>query len=252
VSGRLRVLGVGIDAVDRAAALERMSARLDEPRAPLFHVVTANPEIVMLARRDARMAAAVEEAGLVAPDGIGVALAMRLLGAKGQERTPGIELAEGLAGALAKRRGSLFLYGAAPGVAERAAERLAAEHPGLVIAGCRHGYLTGTEADEAEEAIAAARPDALFVALGAPRQELWIAERARRLPVRIAIGVGGAFDVWSGGLRRAHPVWRRLGLEWLYRILQRPKRLLRAGALVRFAGAAVWEGITGRGRVNGG
>ena len=176
-----------------------------------------------------------------------------LLGAKGQERTPGIELAEGLAGALAKRRGSLFLYGAAPGVAERAAERLAAEHPGLVIAGCRHGYLTGTEAERGGRGHRRRPAGRLVRRLGGPPARSFGSPSGRGgFPCGSPLG-WAAFDVWSGGLRRAHPVWRRLGLEWLYlRILQRPKRLLRAGALVRFAGAAVWEGITGRGRVNGG
>lgn len=235
---------VSLEEAEAAAAawLERAS-----PRA-LRHVVTLNPEMVMQARRDPALAACVREADLVVPDGVGVVWAGRTLGHPMKGRVPGIELAERLLAACAGRGLPVFLVGGrpagpeGPAVAEQAARRLAArpELAGLVVAGWHHGYFAWDSPEEARllQALEAARPALLLVGMGSPRQERFIARHRRRLAgcgVRVAIGVGGSFDVWAGRSRRAPPLMRRLGLEWLYRVAREPWRLRRVAALPAFA-----------------
>ncbi|HEY8498546.1 MAG TPA: WecB/TagA/CpsF family glycosyltransferase [Limnochordales bacterium] len=235
---------VSLEEAEAAAAawLERAS-----PRA-LRHVVTLNPEMVMQARRDPALAACVREADLVVPDGVGVVWAGRMLGHPMKGRVPGIELAERLLAACSRRGMPVFLVGGrpagpeGPAVAEQAARRLAArpELAGLVVAGWHHGYFAWDSPEEASllQALEAARPALLLVGMGSPRQERFIARHRHRLAgcgVRVAIGVGGSFDVWAGRSRRAPPLMRRLGLEWLYRVAREPWRLRRVAALPAFA-----------------
>jgi N-acetylglucosaminyldiphosphoundecaprenol N-acetyl-beta-D-mannosaminyltransferase len=128
---------------------------------------------------------------------------------------------------------SVYLLGAAPGVAEKAAEKLKQQVPNLIVAGCHDGYFTAEEEPLIVADIAARRPAALFVALGLPRQERWIKAHLQELGVPVCIGVGGSFDVISGLKQRA-PLWmQRCGLEWLYRVAKEPSRLPRLAALPR-------------------
>jgi N-acetylglucosaminyldiphosphoundecaprenol N-acetyl-beta-D-mannosaminyltransferase len=149
--------------------------------------------------------------------------------------------------ALAAERGyRLYLLGAAPGVAEEAARRLVDAHPGLVIAGTYAGSPAPEEEDAIVARITAAAPDVLFVAYGAPKQDLWIARNLERLRVPVVMGVGGAFDFISGRARRA-PAWmQRMGLEWLHRLIHQPWRWRRMLALPRFLFAVVADRLTRR------
>lgn len=239
VSSQVRVLGVRIDCLDMEAALDRIEA-LVEAGGPHL-VATANPELVMRARRDPAFARVLESASLCLADGWGVVWAARRRGAVLAARVTGTDLVPLLARRCAERGWSIFLLGGAPGVAEQAARRLYEAAPGLVVAGVSSGS-AAPEADASQAgAVSSARPKVLLVAFGAPRQELWIDRNRLLLGVPVAIGVGGAFDFLSGRIARAPEFMRRRGLEWLFRLARQPWRAGRMMALPRFAIAAWLE-----------
>ncbi len=231
--GSIRVLGVRVDDLDTEGTLDGIEELLGEGGHHM--IATVNPEFVMLARRDPEFHRLLESAALCLADGWGVTWAARRQGRPLAARVTGVDLIPALAERAARRGWRLFLLGAAPGVAEAVAALLEAEHPTLVIAGS-HAGVAGPEGDEESlRLIAAARPDILLVAYGAPRQELWIARNLARLEAGVGIGVGGAFDYLSGRVPRA-PAWmRRAGLEWIYRLLRQPWRARRMAVLPLFA-----------------
>ena len=219
---KINILGVAFDALTLGEAEERADALLCSGAGG--YIVTANPEIVLRCREDAAYAAAVNGAKLVLADGVGDLCAARILGTPLPGRVAGADLVPRLLARLAERGGSVFLYGARPGVAERAGESLQSACPGLRIAGTENGYISDETA--LLEALEREKPDLLLLGLGAPRQELWMAENRQRTPA-VMIGVGGLLDVFAGDIPRAPETWQRLGLEWLYRLLREPRRFKR-------------------------
>ncbi len=197
--------------------------------------VSLNPELLVRAQEDERIASALAEADLRFPDGVGAVWAARMQGVEGVERVPGIELAERILEGAAEDGLSVFFLGAAPGVAADAASRMRQRYPGLDVAGARHGYFGEEEQDSVVEEVRRSGADILLVALGAPRQELFLHRHRGELGVPVALGVGGSFDVWAGRVRRAPEAFRRLSLEWAYRLVTQPARLRRQLALPRFA-----------------
>jgi N-acetylglucosaminyldiphosphoundecaprenol N-acetyl-beta-D-mannosaminyltransferase len=229
----IRVLGVRIDAVDPEQALGRIEGLITAGGQHL--VVTVNPEFIMRARRDPQFKQVLERADLCLPDGWGVTWAARRQGRPLPARVTGTDFIPLLAERAVARGWRLFLLGAAPGVAEEVADVLRDRVPGLLITGC-HAGVAGPEGDEESlRLIAEAGADILLVAYGAPRQELWIARNLERLPAAVGIGVGGAFDYLSGRVTRAPGWMRRLGLEWLFRLLRQPWRAGRMAVLPVFA-----------------
>ena len=181
---------------------------------------------------------------MVLADGVGVTKAAAMLGTPLKARVPGIDFASGVMARLAQRGGSVFLFGAKPGVAEEAAEKLKGMFPGLIVAGTADGYFT----DDAPivEKINAAGPDLLMVCLGSPKQELWMSAHAGRLNAGLMAGLGGSLDVFAGRVERAPEAWRRLGLEWLYRVIKEPKRLGRVMKLPLFVVEAAGQRAKGK------
>ncbi len=240
----VRILGVRTDNVDLPKAVERilMLAASGSPH----QVVTVNPEFVMLAQDDAAFRAALEQADLALPDGVGLVLAARVLGTPLYGRATGVETTLTLADAAARRGLSFYLLGAAPGVAEAAAARLVMRAPGLRIAGTYAGSPALEEEDAIVERIRRAAPDFLLVAFGAPQQDLWIARNLRRLGVPVAMGIGGTLDYISGRVPWAPALWRRCGLEWLHRLIHQPWRWRRMLALPRFALYVLGSRLQGR------
>lgn len=207
-------------------------------------IVTLNPEMLMRARDDAVFWTLLQHTALNVPDGIGLVWAARRRGVPVPERVPGVELFEALCARAAQRGWRPFLLGAAPGVAERAAAVLEARYPGLQVAGCYAGSPAPEEEDAIVERVRATGADMLFVAYGAPAEELWLGRNLARTGARLGVGVGGAFDFIAGVTRRA-PLWvRRVGLEWLHRLLLQPWRWRRQRVLPLF----VWLVLTGQDR----
>jgi N-acetylglucosaminyldiphosphoundecaprenol N-acetyl-beta-D-mannosaminyltransferase len=233
------ILGVRVHTVsvaESAAILDRMAA---SGRGHL--VIPVNPEMIIAAQKNREFRDALNGASLVLPDGTGVKVAARLHGHSGTDRVTGVDTVDTLARIAVRRGLRLFLLGAQPGIAERAGEALQARHPGLVIAGCFAGSPTRAEEDDICRRVAEARADILMIAYGAPKQELWCVRNLARLPVRIAMCVGGSFDFLAGRTSRA-PAWmQRMGLEWLYRLVQEPRRWRRMLALQTFAVRALAE-----------
>lgn len=240
------LLGVRIHDVSMAEAVEvaRACLRSGQPH----RIVTPNAEMVMAARRDSGFRRILNESTLAIPDGAGLLLAGRLLGTPLRAQVTGTDLADQIAGLGAAEGYRLFLLGGAPGVAERAAEKLRARHPGLAIAGT-HAGAPAPSADSSTRIrlSAAGRIDALLVAYGAPNQERWIERNQEALGIPLAIGVGGAFDFLSGRVPRAPALLRRAGFDWLFRLIIQPWRWRRQLALPRFVVAIVWEGMRRRG-----
>lgn len=235
---RIDVLGVGFDNLTMDEAVEAALGFTAGREAK--YACTPNPEIVMAARENPSLAAALSGAELVLADGVGITKAAGMLKTPLKSRVPGIDFAQNLIARLAERGGSVYLFGAKPGVAEAAAERLQESFPGLAVAGTSDGYFT--DDTSIVEKINAASPDFLMVCLGSPKQELWMAGKAGRLSCGLMAGLGGSLDVLAGNVQRAPETWRRLGLEWLYRVIKEPKRITRLAKLPLF----VLEAAKGR------
>ena len=232
---RIDVLGVGFDNITAGEAVSRAREIINSGEKA--YVVTPNPEIVWMAKSNEQLRGAIDGAGLVLADGIGIIIGARILGTPLAAKIPGIDFASALFTEMAKSGGSVYLLGAATGIAEDAGRNLARSHPGLVIAGTSDGYFEDDE--PVIEKINAARPDVLLVCLGAPKQELWMAENVKRLDVRLLAGLGGSLDVFAGAVRRAPVFWRKLQLEWFYRLLCEPRRIKRMIKLPMFLLATV-------------
>jgi len=221
-------LGVGFDDVTMDQAVAE-GVRLMETQGA-HYVVTPNPEIVEACREDPDALAAVNGADLVLADGIGVVYGAKILGTPLKGRVPGIEFAQRLMGRMDGK--SLFLLGAKPGVAEKAAERLREQYPGLRIAGTHDGYFQ--EDGPVVDAIRASGADVVFVCLGAPKQEKWMRKNGDACGAHLLIGLGGCLDVFSGQVQRAPEAFQKLGLEWLHRLLKNPSRMGRMMKLPLF------------------
>lgn len=239
---RTTILGIAFDPVTMNEALDRAMALLDSPGPHI--AVTPNAEIVQRARQDSTLSAILARAHLVLPDGAGVILASRILGCPLKERVPGVDFALRLAEPIAKSGHRLFLLGAAPGVAEEAAARLTAAHPGLNICGVHHGYFE--DPSSPAELIRRSEADVVFVCLGSPRQEKWMDRYGRETGAKLLIGLGGSLDVFAGRVKRAPALWQKAGMEWLYRALKEPVRLKRVVKLPLFLCAAVGARIKGK------
>lgn len=227
---KINILGVDFDNLSPQEALaEGLALAQGEGFA---YLVTPNPEIVNMARADESYRALLNGAALVLPDGIGIIYAAKILKKPIEERVPGIDFATALLGEMAKRGLRLYLLGAKPGVAARAAERLMAEHEGLVVCGVQDGYFSDEEA--AAAAIREAAADVAFVCLGAPKQERFMAKLGPTTGAKLMLGLGGALDVFSGEVARAPVGFQKLGLEWLYRLLCQPSRIGRMAKLPLF------------------
>jgi len=238
---RIEVLGVGFDDLTMDQVVGRaLDAIADRAGG---YVVTPNPEIVWLCRKNPDLERIVNAAELVLADGVGITLGAKILRRPLRARLPGIDFATYLLEEMAQRGRSVFLYGAKPGIAKRAGQALMAQYPGLKIAGTADGY---GEDGPVIDAIRAAEPDLLLVCLGAPKQEIWMAAHKGQLGAGLMVGLGGALDVFAGTAERAPVRWRKLGLEWLYRLMKEPRRIGRMMRLPLFLLAVVWQRIRRR------
>ena len=230
---RITLLGVPVDAITYDGWMAQLDGWMRDGSAAR-QVCTVNPEFIMIAQGDPIFRHILQRAALCVPDGAGLLWACRRMGFPLPERVTGSDGLPLIARAAAQRGWRLYLLGAAPGIAERAAGRLVAQYPALEIAGTYAGSPAADEEDAIVARVNASVADILFVAYGAPQQDKWIARNLPRLQVSMAMGVGGSLDFVAGAAPRA-PLWlRQRGLEWLYRLLRQPWRWRRMLRLPRF------------------
>ncbi|WP_217586456.1 WecB/TagA/CpsF family glycosyltransferase [Lentibacillus saliphilus] len=188
-------------------------------------IVAVNPEKVLKAQADDNLRQLLNQATYQIPDGVGILIASKFKKGLIKERVTGIDMLLALCEMAEKHDKTVFLYGAKPGVGEKARENLLKTFPSLRVVGVMDGYEKNHQ--KILDTINLAKPDILFVGLGSPRQEYWILENMPQLNVRIFQGVGGSFDVLSGNIKRAPRFFRKSGLEWLYRLGKEPYRIKR-------------------------
>ncbi len=223
---RVNLLDMWIDKVDVRNAVARIDAFVRSGRP--HQVMTVNVDFLRLGLENRAFHHLINTADLTVPDGMPLLWGAKLLGDPLPERVTGVELIGECAGLSAEQGHTIFLLGAGPGVAEEAATVLRARYPGARIVGAYAPPTAGVDPEEDERTVRLVqemRPDILFVAFGAPKQDEWIRQNMRRLDVPVCMGVGGAFDMLAGRVRRA-PAWmQQSGLEWAYRLAQEPTRL---------------------------
>jgi len=229
---RMNILGVLLDQTDYQKAYRQAERFLDSSGNKV--IVTPNAEIIMAAQKNPELRAALNSADLCLPDGIGVVIASKILGKPLAERTTGFDFMMKLLELANKKSLSLFLLGGKPEVAEKAGEKICSMFPNVEIVGCHDGYFGGNEEIEVVNLINHTKPDILLVAMGCPKQEIFMIKNKNKMQFKIAMGVGGSFDVLSGNVQRAPQFVQNIGLEWLYRLIMQPSRLKRVGALPAF------------------
>lgn len=228
----IEILGCRLDPIDATQAAQRIVELARTSGGA--QVVTLGTEMVVYAQNDERFREIVNGSALSLCDTIGLLAVARKRGAGLRERVAGVELIERLCREAAAQALPVYFLGSAEGVAAEAAAVLSRRYPGLRVAGARNGYFSEAESPAVVAAIAASGAKLLFAGLGSPRQEFWLADHLRETGCGAGIGVGGSFDVVAGRVARAPQSFRRLGLEWLYRLLKEPRRWRRQLALPRF------------------
>lgn len=194
--------------------------------------VAINPEKVIKAKSDPKLKSLLNRATYQIPDGTGIVIASRIKGGNINSRITGIDLMDHICKLAEKQNYKIYLYGAKPGIANQAKQKLEEKYPDIKIVGTTNGYEKNN--DQIINNINASEADILFVAMGSPRQEEWIIEHLDKVKVKVFQGVGGSFDVLSGDIKRAPLFFRKFGLEWAYRLLLEPSRIKRQLALPRF------------------
>lgn len=217
------LFGLPIAAVRMADVLPMVDAAVAERRP--FQIGVVNAAKVVNMRRDPRLRDDVLASDIVLADGMSLVWASRLIGRPLPERVAGIDLMFRLLERSAEKGHRVFCLGATQAVLDAAVANFRALYPALVVAGTQHGYFGVDEEPRVAQMIAASRADIVFIAMTSPRKEQFLAQWSRVLDVPVWHGVGGSFDVASGKVERAPVIWQRLGLEWLYRVKQEPRRL---------------------------
>ncbi|MDK2865985.1 MAG: N-acetylglucosaminyldiphosphoundecaprenol N-acetyl-beta-D-mannosaminyltransferase [Clostridiales bacterium] len=228
----VKILGVKFDKLDFDEAYQRFTTFMMQDETKM--IFTPNSELVMMAQEDEAFRQILNEGDLTVPDGIGIILASRIHNLELTERIPGIDLMAKMLAYANRSNKSIFLFGAKPGVAEKAAQNIAEQYGNIKIVGVQDGYFDEREELRILDRINEVKPDILFTALGAPKQEKWIYKYRKLLNVKVAMGVGGSIDVWAGTAKRAPKIFQKMGLEWFYRLLKEPTRIGRMMLLPKF------------------
>ncbi len=234
----VNILGVHVNKYTMEEAVEKASSLMKTEN--LSMIFTPNSEIILYASNNPEFAEVLNKGDMVIPDGIGVVYGAKILKNPIKERVAGYDLVCNLLPIMAEKGQSVYLLGAKPGVAEKAAETLLAKHPGLVIAGTHDGYFKDDEEVIAD--INKCVPDFLMVCLGFPKQENWIYNNREKLNAKLAIGAGGCLDVFAGTVQRAPEFYCNHGIEWLYRLVKQPTRFVRMLSLPKFGLKVLFKG----------
>lgn len=234
----VNILGVHVNKYTMQEAVRKASSLMETEE--LSMIFTPNSEIILYASNNPEFAEVLNKGDMVIPDGIGVVYGAKILKNPIKERVAGYDLVCNLLPVMAEKGQSVYLLGAKPGVAEKAAETLLAKHPGLVIAGTHDGYFK--DDDEVIADINKCAPDFLMVCLGFPKQENWIYNNREKLNAKLAIGAGGCLDVFAGTVQRAPDFYCEHGIEWLYRLAKQPTRFVRMLSLPKFGLKVLFKG----------
>ena len=224
------ILGVQVNTENYDELIPKVFQNIDDKKKSL--VVAINPEKLMKAKDDPELKALLNRAEFQIPDGIGVIIASKLQKGNITSRVTGVDMMDRVVREAARTQKSIFLYGAKPGIADKAAAKLIETYPNLIVAGTQDGY--EKDNNKVIASINKAQPDILFVAMGSPKQEQWIEQYRDELYPILYQGVGGSFDVLAGNVKRAPAIFQRFGVEWLYRLLKEPSRLKRQMNLPKF------------------
>ena len=228
----IRIMGIDCDAVTKAEVLAYFDDYLAEERC--HHIITLNPEMILEAQTNSEFKELLSKADLKFPDGIGLVYASKIVGEPLTERVTGIDFANDALIRLAETGKTAYFFGSKPGIAELAAKNMEEKIPGLKVAGFHDGYFKpGAESAIIEE-INASGADMLLLGLGSPKQEFFVQKYKEILKPKVAVGIGGSFDVWSGTLKRAPKFYIDHNIEWLYRLIQEPSRIKRMSKLPAF------------------
>jgi N-acetylglucosaminyldiphosphoundecaprenol N-acetyl-beta-D-mannosaminyltransferase len=230
---KVRIYGVPISKMSMKQTVDYLT-KVIEYKQP-HQVITANPIMVMAAQDDPSYLKMMQSAELIVPDGTGVVWAANHVGQPVAERVPGYDLIHELMKVGEKKAWKVYLLGASNEVIQAAAEKIRTMYPKVSLVGVRDGYFGDAEDAQVIQAIKDAEPDLLLVGRAAANQEPWIGKYKEQLGVPVMMGVGGSFDVLSGKLKRAPKFFRKLRLEWFYRLLQEPWRYKRMLLLPKFA-----------------
>lgn len=235
---RVDILGITVNTYSMQETVEEIRRAVENQVE--IRVVTANPEMIYASGNDQRLRRLINSADVVTADGIGVVWAARRLGTPVQERVTGIDLVQALFPLADVQKWRIFFLGGKSGVAQRAGTQVVQKYPGIAWDET-HGYFSSEEEAYVVEKIRCFQPDILFVGLGAPRQEYWIAEHPGLATV--SVGVGGSFDALAGNVIRAPKRVQEFQLEWLYRLWKEPWRWKRQSVLPRFVIKVLWQGF---------
>lgn len=224
---RRSILGVPVDIIDMSIAIEQID-NLIKSNYKGNYIFAINAEKIIALQKDSFLKKMAEEATLLIPDGIGAVIAIKLLYGIKVQRVPGVDLMHNICMEASKKVYKIYIYGAREEVNKKSVEKLKAAYPGINIVGRCNGYLREEKMDELVKEINESQADILFIALGSPKQEKWIQKYLPKLTsVKVCQGIGGTLDTIVGQVKRAPEIYRKLGLEWLYRLVKEPKRIKR-------------------------
>lgn len=228
---KIDILGVRVDNVSFEEAVNKVEEFIGDKNK--HYVVTPNPEIGILAQKDHKLRQILNSADLAIPDGIGLIWASRILGSRLKERVTGVDLMEKFCQVAEKKGFSVGLLGGKNGVASLCAAVLKNRFEKLKLVVFDKNQPIYKDVD------------ILFVAMGAPKQEKWIGKNLPKIPVKVAMGVGGAFEMITGAQIRAPKILQNLGLEWLWRLITQPWRVKRQLALLVFVYFVIKQKLKG-------
>jgi N-acetylglucosaminyldiphosphoundecaprenol N-acetyl-beta-D-mannosaminyltransferase len=222
---KVEILGVPFVNVSPEGAVDKICEYLDGSDKHI--VFTPNPEMVMLAQKDDEFKEILEKSDMNIPDGIGIIYASKIKKCPIKQRVAGYDTVQSVFEKMKLSGKTVYFFGGAPGVTDDAKSAMESLHSGLKVVGCANGYFDEAREKEIIEEINEKAPDLLLVGIGFPKQEKWIYKHINELNVKVAIGVGGSFDVMSGKVKRAPDIFIKLGLEWFHRLITQPSRFVR-------------------------
>ncbi|MBQ0104780.1 MAG: WecB/TagA/CpsF family glycosyltransferase [Armatimonadetes bacterium] len=228
----IKILGTKVNRMSMSQTMQEITVWANQEEK--HYICTADAYMLYLASNDNKLQEVINNASIVTPDSSGTILASKICKTPINNKVSGCVLAENLCKESSENNLRIFFLGAKPGIAETAAKKMKAKYKNMIVAGTHHGYFKDEENDDIIRLINESNANILFVAFGIPKQEFWIAENLPKLNVKVAMGIGGTFDVMSETVQRAPVFFQKTNLEWLYRFFQDPKKSYKLKILPKF------------------